>query len=72
MVWAGRVGEAWWYVDVLTKNPFFLWGGGGVFFYKLTRNPGLTKFIFSFFFFFFLGGGGGGGGGGGRLREGEG
>ena len=51
-------------MNVLTKNPFFLWGGG-VFFYKLTRNPGLTKFIFSFFFFFWEGGGG-------RLREGEG
>ena len=41
----------------LTQNPFF-WGGG-VFFYKLTRNPNLTKNLFFFFFFFFGGGGGG-------------
>ena len=32
-----------------------------VFFYKLTRNPYLTKNLF-FFFFFLVGGGGGGGG----------
>ena len=43
--------------------------GGGVFFYKLTRNPNLTKnllLLFFFFFFFFWGGGGEGlkGGGG--------
>ena len=38
---------------------FFCWGGG-VFFYKLTRIPFLTKnFFFSFFFFFLTGGGGG-------------
>ena len=36
---------------------FFFWGGRGVFFYKLTRNPNLTKK--SFFFFFFYAGGGG-------------
>ena len=38
------------------ESNFFRWGGGCVFFYKLTRNPNLT--------FFFCGGGGGGGGGG--------
>ena len=37
--------------------------GGGVFFYKLTRNPNLTKKIF-----FYLLGGGGGAGGKGRGR----
>ena len=45
----------------LTQNPFFF-RGGEIFFYKLTRNPNLTKNIF---FFFFLGGGG-------REREGAG
>ena len=36
--------------------------GEGVLFYKLTRNPNLTKkHVFFFFFFFFWGGGGGGG-----------
>ena len=43
-------------------NEFnFLWVGG-VFFYKLTSNPNLTKKVlksFFFFFFFFRGGGGG-------------
>ena len=39
------------------KESIFLGRGwGGVFFYKLTRNPNLTKNLF--FFFFFLGGGG--------------
>ena len=32
-------------------------------FYKMTRNPNLTKCFFFFFSFFFLGGGGGEGGG---------
>ena len=41
-------------------------GAGVVFFYKLTRNPYLTKNLFFFFFFF---GGGGGGGGDAGLRE---
>ena len=36
-------------------NSFLL--EGGVFFYKLTRNPNLTKISFFFFFFFFGGGG---------------
>ena len=43
----------------LTTNPFFGvgWSGGeGVFFYKLTRNPNLTKYLF-------LRGSGGGDGG---------
>ena len=48
-------------MNVLTKNPIFSWGGGGVFFYKLTRNPNLTKSLFFFFFFFFFGGRGWGG-----------
>ena len=49
------------------KEYNFLFGDGGVFFYKLTRNPNLAKKSFFFFFFFFFGGGGGGvcGGGGG-------
>ena len=45
----------------LTKNSVFFSGvGGGVFYYKLTWNPNLTKK--SFFFLFLLGWGGGGGG----------
>ena len=55
-----------------TKNPIFFYGGGGVIFCKLTRNPDLIKYLFYtfaffFFFFFFFGGGGeeGGGKGGG-------
>ena len=44
-------------MNFLTRNPIFFSGwGGGLFFYKLIRNPNLT-------FFFFFGGGGGGGGG---------
>ena len=43
-----------------TKNSIF---SGMVFFYKLTRNPNLTKFFILFIFFFFLGGGGVKGGG---------
>ena len=53
----------------MTKNPFFFFffcgvglGGGGVFFYKLTRIPYLIKNVL----FFFLGGGGG------VVKEGEG
>ena len=56
----------------LIKNPVFFWRGGGeIFYYKLTRNPNLTKnlfFLFLFFFFFSWGGGGGGGVGGGRSK----
>ena len=54
VVWAsvcGGRGGKWIY---LTKNPFSL--GEGIF-YKLTKNPNLTKKLF------FFGGGGGGGGG---------
>ena len=42
------------------KESIFFLGGG--FFYKLTRNPNLTKIFFFFFFFFFFFWGGGGGG----------
>ena len=42
-------------MNFLTKNPFFSgWDGGERIFYKLTRNPNLTKNLF-----FSLGGGGG-------------
>ena len=64
-MWSGRVGrrvsgkKIFW-----TQNSSFM--GGGVFFYKLTRNPNLTKN-----FFFFVGGRGGvkGGGGGVYVHE---
>ena len=55
---SGRVGEVVVSEFFLTKIPVFR---GGLFFYKLIKNPNLTK-IFFFFFFFFFGGGGGGGG----------
>ena len=48
-------------MNFLDKESIFL-AGVGVFFYKLTRNPNLTKNLF-----FFFGGGGGGGGGGGEV-----
>ena len=62
---AGRAGGRGLVVrDFLTKNPFF-WGGrgGGGFFYKLTRNPNLTKNLF-----FSCGDGVGGGGNGRGVR----
>ena len=48
----------------LTMNPFFLFDlffffFGGVFFYKLTRNPNLTKNFFLFLCVCMAGGGGG-------------
>ena len=48
-------------MNFLDKESIFL-AGVGVFFYKLTRNPNLTKNLF----FFFGGGGGGEVGGGGK------
>ena len=66
-MWSGRVGWGWGgevvVSDFFDKEPDFF-QGGGIFFYKLTRNPYLTKNLF-FSFFIFLGGGGVGGGGGG-------
>ena len=57
-MWSGRVGRSERVSEFfLQRIHFFLDGGGGVSFYKLTRNPNLTKI------FFFLWGGGGGGGG---------
>ena len=59
MVWAsGGVVVS----EFFDKESVLFWvgRGGGVFFYKLTRNPNLTKnLFFSFFFFFFFWGGGG-------------
>ena len=49
-------------MNFLTKNSFFCREVGGVFFYKLIRNPNMTKKTFFFLFFIFFWGGGGRGG----------
>ena len=48
-MWSGRVGVV--VSEFFDKEFIFFLKGGGVFFYKLTRNPNLTKT------YFFLGGG---------------
>ena len=59
-VWAsGRVGGSG-KRFVFDKESIFFFEGGGVLFYKLTRNPNVTIFLF------WGAGGGGGGGDGGR------
>ena len=40
-------------MNIFDKEFNFFCGGGEYFYYKLTRNPNLTK---NFFFFFFDGG----------------
>ena len=62
-MWSGRVGR--WGGGLVVSECFdkesnFFREGGGVFFYKLTRNPNLPNLTFFF--------GGGGGGGGGRVK----
>ena len=56
-VWSGRVwGEGGGWSEFILQTIHFLLLWGKVFFYKLTKNPNLTKKTF-----FFFGGGGGGG-----------
>ena len=53
----GGGGGGWWFSDLFDKEPIFFRGRYfSINFYKLTKNPNLTKK----FFFFWRGGGGGG------------